>query len=97
MYDNDVFKYPYHKNNYSFEIEVSIPKATIRDWKNNCFSIYTRSDLNRVRKKTIERQLVWLTGLFIPENVAIHQIWAYTVDAQTSDFYSIFKRGKSYF
>ena len=28
MYDNDVFKYPYHKNNYSFEIEVSIPKAT---------------------------------------------------------------------
>ena len=35
--------------------EVNIPKATIhRDGKNNCFSIYTRSDLNKIREETIK-------------------------------------------
>ena len=36
--------------------EVNIPKATIhRIEKNNCFSIYTRSDLNKIREETIKK------------------------------------------
>ena len=31
--------------------EVNISKAAIhRDWKKNCFIIYTRSDLNKIRQ-----------------------------------------------
>ena len=39
---------------------------------NNCCSIFTRSDLNRVRKETIKKQLVWLTGEFMREHEAIN-------------------------
>ena len=37
--------------------EVNIPKATIftEIEKNNCFSIYTRSDLNKIREETIKK------------------------------------------
>ena len=38
---------------------------------NNCFSIFTRSDLNRIRKETIKKRLVWLTGEFMREHEAV--------------------------
>ena len=35
---------------------VNILKATITEIeKNNCFSIYTRSDLNKIREETIKK------------------------------------------
>ena len=40
---------------------------------NNCFSIFTRSDLNRIRKETIKKRLVWLTGEFMREHEAINR------------------------
>ena len=39
---------------------------------NNCFSIFTRSDLNRIRKETIKKLLVWLTGEFIREHEPVN-------------------------
>ena len=39
---------------------------------NNCFSIFTRSDLNRIRKKTIKKRLVWLTSEFMREHEAVN-------------------------
>ena len=39
---------------------------------NNCFSICTRSDLNRIRKETMKKRLVWLTGEFLREHVAVN-------------------------
>ena len=39
---------------------------------NNCFSIFTRSDLNRIRKETIKKRLIWLTGEFMRENEAVN-------------------------
>ena len=40
---------------------------------NNCFSIFTRSDLNRIRQETIEKRVVWLTGEFMREHEAINR------------------------
>ena len=41
---------------------------------NNCFSIFTRSDLNRIRKKTFKKYIgwVWLTGEFMREHEAVN-------------------------
>ena len=41
---------------------------------NNCFSIFTRSDLNRIRKETFEKYIgwVWLTGEFMREHEAVN-------------------------
>ena len=39
---------------------------------NDCFSIFTRSDLNRIRKETIKKRLVWLTGEFLRQHVAVN-------------------------
>ena len=39
---------------------------------NNCFSILTRSDLNGIRKETIKKRLVWLTGEFMREHEAVN-------------------------
>ena len=39
---------------------------------NNCFSIITQSDLNRIRKETIKKRLVWLTGEFMREHEAVN-------------------------
>ena len=39
---------------------------------NNCFSIFTRSDLNRIRKETIKKRLVWLTVEFMREHEAVN-------------------------
>ena len=39
---------------------------------NNCFSIFTRSDLNRIRKKNIKKRLVWLTGEVMREHEAVN-------------------------
>ena len=39
---------------------------------NNCFSIFTRSDLNRIRKETIKKLLVCLTGEFMREHEAVN-------------------------
>ena len=39
---------------------------------NNCFSIFTGSDLNRMRKETIKKRLVWLTGEFMREHEAVN-------------------------
>ena len=39
---------------------------------NNCFSIFTRSDLNRIGKETMKKQLVWLTGEFMQEHEAVN-------------------------
>ena len=39
---------------------------------NNCFTIFTRSDLNRIGKETIKKQLVWLTGEFMQEHEAVN-------------------------
>ena len=39
---------------------------------NNCFSIFTQSDLNRIRKETIKKRLVWLTGEFMREHEAVN-------------------------
>ena len=35
-------------------------------------SIFTRSDLNRMRKETIKKRLVWLTGEFMHEHEAVN-------------------------
>ena len=40
---------------------------------NNCSSICTRNDLSRIRKVTIKKRLVWLTGKFIREHVAVNR------------------------
>ena len=39
---------------------------------NNCFSIFTRSDLNKMRKETIKKLLVCLTGEFMREHEAVN-------------------------
>ena len=39
---------------------------------NNCFSICPRSDLNRIRKETMKKRLVWLKGEFLREHVAVN-------------------------
>ena len=39
---------------------------------NNCFSIFTRSDLNKIRKETIKKLLVCLTGEFMREREAVN-------------------------
>ena len=39
---------------------------------NNCFSIFTRSDLNRIRKETIKKRLVWLAGEFVCEHEVVN-------------------------
>ena len=39
---------------------------------NNCFSIFTRSDLNIIRKETIKKRLVLLMGEFMRENEAVN-------------------------
>ena len=39
---------------------------------NNCFSVFTRSDLNRIRKETIKKRLVLLTGEFMREHEAVN-------------------------
>ena len=39
---------------------------------NNCFSIFTRSDLNKIRKETIKKLLVCLTGEFMREHEAVN-------------------------
>ena len=54
-------------NNYS-------PKAKLI-LLNNCLSIFTRSDLNRIRTKTIETRLVRSTGEFIREDEAVNSGW----------------------
>ena len=46
---------------------------------NNCFSILTQSDLNRIRKETIKhmkQRLVCLTGEFMHEHEAINSVCA---------------------
>ena len=43
---------------------------------NNCFSIFTESDLNRIRKETIKKRLVWLTGEFMREHEAVNSGFA---------------------
>ena len=40
---------------------------------NNCSSICTRSDLSRIREVTIKKRLVWLTGKFMREHVAVNR------------------------
>ena len=39
---------------------------------NNCFSIFTRSDLNKIRKETIKKLLVCWTGEFMREHEAVN-------------------------
>ena len=39
---------------------------------NNCFSIFKRSDLNKIRKETIKKLLVCLTGEFMREHEAVN-------------------------
>ena len=39
---------------------------------NNCVSIFTRSDLNKIRKETIKKLLVCLTGEFMREHEAVN-------------------------
>ena len=39
---------------------------------NNCFGIFTRSDLNKIRKETIKKLLVCLTGEFMREHEAVN-------------------------
>ena len=39
---------------------------------NNCFSIFTRSDLIKIRKETIKKLLVCLTGEFMREHEAVN-------------------------
>ena len=39
---------------------------------NNCLSIFTRSDLNRIRKETLKKRLVWFTGEFMGEHEAVN-------------------------
>ena len=41
---------------------------------NNCFSINTRSDVNRIRKETMKKKkrLVWFRGEFMREHVAVN-------------------------
>ena len=39
---------------------------------NNCFSVFTRSDLKRIRKETIKKRLVLLTGEFMREQEAVN-------------------------
>ena len=39
----------------------------------NCFSVFTQSDLNRIRKETIKKRLVSLTGEFMREHVAVNR------------------------
>ena len=39
---------------------------------NNCFSIFTRSDLNRIRKEALKKWLVWLMGEFMREHEAVN-------------------------
>ena len=38
---------------------------------NNCFTIFTRSDLNTIRKETIKKRLVLLTDEFMREHEAV--------------------------
>ena len=38
----------------------------------NCFSMFTRSDLNRIRKEIIKKRLVWLTGEFMLKHEAVN-------------------------
>ena len=50
--------------------EVNISKATITEIeKNNCFSIDTQSDLNKIGKETIKRT-IWLTAQIMREKFA---------------------------
>ena len=39
---------------------------------NNCFSIFTRSDLNRIRKETIKKRIVLLAGEFMREHEVVN-------------------------
>ena len=39
----------------------------------NCFSVFTQSDLNRIRKGTFKKRLVSLTGEFMREHVAVNR------------------------
>ena len=39
---------------------------------NNCFSIFIRSDLNGIRKETIKKRFVSLTGEFMREHEAVN-------------------------
>ena len=39
----------------------------------NCFSAFTQSDLNRIRKGTFKKRLVSLTGEFMREHVAVNR------------------------
>ena len=39
---------------------------------NNCFGIFTRSDRNKIRKETIKKLLVCLTGEFMREHEAVN-------------------------
>ena len=51
------------------------PKAKVILFNNinwACFSIFTRSDLNRSRKETIKKWLVWLTGEFMHKHEAVN-------------------------
>ena len=41
-------------NNYSPKAKLILTEPEV----NNCFSIFTRSDLNRIRKETIKKRLV---------------------------------------
>ena len=59
-------------NNPQDEVERIIQQILTGPEVNNCFSIFTRSDLNRIRKETIKKWLVWLTGEFMGEHEALN-------------------------
>ena len=39
---------------------------------NNCFSIYTRVDLNRIRKETMKKTIILIQGWIMREHVAVN-------------------------
>ena len=39
----------------------------------NCFSVFTQSDLNRIEREPLKKRLVSLTGEFMREHVAVNR------------------------
>ena len=50
---------------------------------NNCFSIYTRSDLNRIRKETMKKTISlihgWINAWTCSRKQQMHNSWIFTV------------------
>ena len=59
-------------NNYSAKAKLYYSTILTEPEVNNCFSIITRRDLNRIRKETIKKRLVSLTGEFMREHEAVN-------------------------